>query len=1341
MRGDEVEEQVSKRKTLFRSHPSILHFQLWSYISPFSCLQSPPAAGKDIILEDASSIEEMHAGVATETAPTRPSKVGSGIPMASTDVPQEAQCGAASIETVDAAVTSGKGGPPENGAQQGDVPLEANGAAPVAVGTLSSGKHYQEVKDDLISRIEASPETIPLDAWLEFPDHIGDGVRTRLTTLATIHLTEAGASRCPDQVRQLTANSNRVLLAGAPNCELYQERVIRTVAKQVGARMLVADATALHLVDLPPPSNPSPEEGGVGDGDGAYMAGGSGYDTSDEDAELPPLVDEMMGPPKQRPKVNPKRRGNVPPSHRSLSIYLREKADEIAAKEAPPTGGADAQGAEKAAHGEKAGGEKLESAKDKKLEEGKEDQGEEAVAGTSKTPATDAAKEIETSVAGGDTDAKAVAATNDAEKQDKKLDEAIERVEKEAPVLTKKILEESTELYKTTVNDNETFPAGYSARSAEIKRFVVKAEKVGAEAQKALAEAFEALRKIEGRGGSGTLNGPENALRGLGRSASGGRANSLATGLDEAFIGGGGGGGAGGPSSDPHHFRLPHGVTAWKKGDRVSYLGVGGVSASEERERAHHPAFQIGLSEMREAGLSRLSLPGLMARREAALNRRKASAIAAAGGSGPSNNAGLVNANSGGEDGGAQPPQGAFGRVHSVNGDRIEVIMDLNFPGGKNFPSQPEKCGFICSHIELGPVDEREDAMGASFQALFDVIKSESGATPLVVFLPGMDRMLRSNNTELFRQLKYLLSHLPPRCLFVGGYCSRALAKEKSSSAQNGLSMLFGGGSRGGGDSLSVGPSDDFPPWYERLGRGASRTRSSVKGRAFASMLPNHVELHPPHADSAAKAWKKMLDADVACMRERSNRAALKKALATCEVVCSDLEAVKITELALSKKEVEQVVGAAVASALMESSATKPAEAASETDAVEVASQLATAIPAADDENMKDAIVEAEASVVPMTIESAIDQPQKAAAAALPAVPIKNLLIVSAEHLTIAAASVQSLRAEAAPVPEKSVLKDVSADQYERQLLSEVIPPEEIPVGFDDIGALDAIKTTLHEVVILPLQRPELFTRGALTRPTKGLLLFGPPGTGKTMLAKAVASESGAHFININMSAITSKWLGEGERLVRAVFSLAHKLAPSVIFIDEIDSFLARRGGHSHEHEALRKMKTEFLAGWDGIRTKSTDRVLVLAATNRPMDLDDAAVRRMPRRIFVPLPDAANREKILSVILNDEEVDSKLDFAELGRETDGYSGSDLKNLCIAAAYCPLRELLQAEKERKGEGELPPVRPISMNDFKSAMKQVTPSTHADTATMSELQRWNEQFGEGGSRRNEPLVYYT
>jgi SpoVK/Ycf46/Vps4 family AAA+-type ATPase len=234
-----------------------------------------------------------------------------------------------------------------------------------------------------------------------------------------------------------------------------------------------------------------------------------------------------------------------------------------------------------------------------------------------------------------------------------------------------------------------------------------------------------------------------------------------------------------------------------------------------------------------------------------------------------------------------------------------------------------------------------------------------------------------------------------------------------------------------------------------------------------------------------------------------------------------------------------------------------------------------------------------------------------------------------AEHLMAAAEALRKLQAEAAAQPEKQALRDVAVDQYEKQLLSEVIPPEEINVSFDDIGALEVVKNTLHEVVILPLQRPELFMRGALTKPTKGLLMFGPPGTGKTMLAKAVACESGAHFINVNMSAITSKWFGEGERLVRALFGLAHKLSPSVIFVDEIDSFLSKRGQSSNEHEALRKMKNEFMTHWDGLRTKASDRVLVLAATNRPMDLDDAVIRRMPRRIFVPLPDVAQREKIL----------------------------------------------------------------------------------------------------------------
>ncbi|ONL98609.1 AAA-type ATPase family protein [Zea mays] len=164
------------------------------------------------------------------------------------------------------------------------------------------------------------------------------------------------------------------------------------------------------------------------------------------------------------------------------------------------------------------------------------------------------------------------------------------------------------------------------------------------------------------------------------------------------------------------------------------------------------------------------------------------------------------------------------------------------------------------------------------------------------------------------------------------------------------------------------------------------------------------------------------------------------------------------------------------------------------------------------------------------------------------------------------------------------------------------------------------------------------------------------------MLAKAVATEAGANFINISMSSITSKanqWFGEGEKYVKAVFSLASKIAPSVIFIDEVDSMLGRRENPG-EHEAMHKMKNEFMVNWDGLRTKDKERVLVLGATNRPFDLDEAVIRRFPRRLMVNLPDASNREKILKVILAKEELGSDVDMDSLANMTDGYSGSDLK---------------------------------------------------------------------------------
>ncbi|KAF6152533.1 hypothetical protein GIB67_000932 [Kingdonia uniflora] len=273
----------------------------------------------------------------------------------------------------------------------------------------------------------------------------------------------------------------------------------------------------------------------------------------------------------------------------------------------------------------------------------------------------------------------------------------------------------------------------------------------------------------------------------------------------------------------------------------------------------------------------------------------------------------------------------------------------------------------------------------------------------------------------------------------------------------------------------------------------------------------------------------------------------------------------------------------------------------------------------------------------------------------------------------------------------------INTNSYEDVIACDVINPDHIDVEFDSIGGLEKVKEALYELVILPLQRPELFSYGKLLSPQKGVLLYGPPGTGKTMLAKAIAKESGAVFINVKVSNLMSKWFGDAQKLVSAVFSLAYKLQPAIIFIDEVDSFLGKR--RTTDHEALSNMKTEFMTLWDGFTTNQSARVMVLAATNRPSELDEAILRRLPQAFEIGIPNRTERSKILKVILKNEKVEDNIDYDLIATLCERYTGSDLLELCKKAAYFPLRDLLRDEKDGK-QSNIP--RPLSQSDLENVL---------------------------------------
>ena len=267
---------------------------------------------------------------------------------------------------------------------------------------------------------------------------------------------------------------------------------------------------------------------------------------------------------------------------------------------------------------------------------------------------------------------------------------------------------------------------------------------------------------------------------------------------------------------------------------------------------------------------------------------------------------------------------------------------------------------------------------------------------------------------------------------------------------------------------------------------------------------------------------------------------------------------------------------------------------------------------------------------------------------------------------------------------------------------------------FSDIIGNENAKLALKESIILPSMRPDIFT--GLRSPNCGILLLGPPGNGKTLLAEACAVESKCRFFLISASCLTSKWMGESEKLMRALFTVATNLQPSIIFFDEIDSLLSKRKGD--EHETSRRLKTEFLSRFGGAGTNQQSGVLVIGATNRPQDIDDAVLRRFPKRIFIDMPEFLDRKEMLSqFIKNERHVLSPEDFDMLAKATEGFSGSDLFNLAKDATFQPIRELelysLQViDKEN--------IRAIDLNDFILSLQDTKPSVKQ--SSVRSIKKW-------------------
>ncbi|XP_040583239.1 katanin p60 ATPase-containing subunit A-like 1 [Lepeophtheirus salmonis] len=314
---------------------------------------------------------------------------------------------------------------------------------------------------------------------------------------------------------------------------------------------------------------------------------------------------------------------------------------------------------------------------------------------------------------------------------------------------------------------------------------------------------------------------------------------------------------------------------------------------------------------------------------------------------------------------------------------------------------------------------------------------------------------------------------------------------------------------------------------------------------------------------------------------------------------------------------------------------------------------------------------------------------------------------------------------EAAPDEKKFDVSGIDHDLVE--ILERDIVQKDPNTHWDDIADLQEAKRLLEEAVVLPMWMPDFFK--GIRRPWRGVLMVGPPGTGKTMLAKAVATECGTTFFNVSSSTLTSKYRGESEKLVRILFEMARFYAPSTIFIDEIDSLCSRRGSES-EHEASRRVKSELLVQMDGMSSITDEPgkvVMVLAATNFPWDIDEALRRRLEKRIYIPLPTEEGREVLLKINLKEVKLSDDVILKNIAKKLGGYSGADITNVCRDASMMSMRRkiagLRPSEIRNLDKEELD--LPVTMQDFHDAITKCNKSVSQED--LDKYEKWMEEFG--------------